>query len=330
MSKYKLTDVIDLNYLQLLQDSFSDATGMAATTVDFEGNVTNPSNYTDFCMKYTRRSDKGAERCSQCDIASSKEFGATGKPTIYTCHAGLTCISVPILLNGDLIGNIIGGQVLSKAPDESKFIKIAEDLGINPDSYLSAVRKLPILTETKIKGASKLLGYIVEKLTENHTAALMLHSSYTDIIQHTEDIKSTLDSFYQTSDELNGSQQDLINEIQNINVLLKEINSIVKSVSSLADETQMISFNASIEAARAGEQGKSFTVIAGEIRRLSEQSKKTVSNIQNFTANIQNSIVKTSDHSQDCMNSISSELQELNQIKTNIESIQKVLSKLEV
>ena len=46
-----LTDLINVSTLQKMQDTFSMMTGMASMTVDAAGNmVTNPSNYTDFCL----------------------------------------------------------------------------------------------------------------------------------------------------------------------------------------------------------------------------------------------------------------------------------------
>lgn len=53
----ELLDIIDLKELQQMQDMFSSATGLAAVTVDLNGAfITKPSNFTDFCMKYTRNS----------------------------------------------------------------------------------------------------------------------------------------------------------------------------------------------------------------------------------------------------------------------------------
>ena len=49
MENLKLTDVIDINYLQAVQDAFSDATGMASISVDMSGvGITKPSNFHDF------------------------------------------------------------------------------------------------------------------------------------------------------------------------------------------------------------------------------------------------------------------------------------------
>ena len=56
----KLQDIINLEFLQEFQDNFAQSLGVASITVDIAGNpVTQPSNFTDFCMKYTRGSKEG-------------------------------------------------------------------------------------------------------------------------------------------------------------------------------------------------------------------------------------------------------------------------------
>ena len=90
MADIKLQDIIDLKFLQDFQDSFADALGVASITVDINGTpVTTPSNFTDFCMKYTRGSKTGLGRCMECDKMGGEESAKTGKPAIYQCHAGL-------------------------------------------------------------------------------------------------------------------------------------------------------------------------------------------------------------------------------------------------
>lgn len=60
--------IIDLNMLQRIQDRFSDATGLAAIAVDAEGNyITKGSNFTDFCMKYTRGCEEGSHTFGKND-----------------------------------------------------------------------------------------------------------------------------------------------------------------------------------------------------------------------------------------------------------------------
>lgn len=59
----------------------------------------------------------------------------------------------------------------------------------------------------------------------------------------------------------------------------KQIQGIVQEIQDISKQTHMLSLNASIEAARAGEYGAGFTVVAEAIRKLSDQSQKSLSNI---------------------------------------------------
>ena len=59
------------------------------------------------------------------------------------------------------------------------------------------------------------------------------------------------------------------------------------NVNDLAEQSNLLSVNASIEAAKAGEQGKGFTVVAQEVKSLAEQSKQAVIQVRTILSEIQ-------------------------------------------
>lgn len=69
-----------------------------------------------------------------------------------------------------------------------------------------------------------------------------------------------------------------------------KINILTNTIKEIADQTSLLSLNASIEAARAGEAGRGFAVVASEIGSLADQSAHTVSNINEITNEVHQAV----------------------------------------
>jgi methyl-accepting chemotaxis protein len=72
----------------------------------------------------------------------------------------------------------------------------------------------------------------------------------------------------------------LSDEIAALTTQTDQIGEIVSTVSGIADQSNLLAFNATIEAAKAGEQGAGFTVVADEVRTLAERSKRATAQIR--------------------------------------------------
>lgn len=250
----ELKDFMDLRKLQEIQDAFSNATGLAAIAVGMHGEyITEGSNFTDFCMKYTRGSVEGQKRCVKCDNE------CTGT---YFCHAGLMDFSVDIMLGDQKVGAIIGGQVLPKEPDEEQFRQTAIELGIDPDTYISALRKVPVSTEERIRASADLLGTMVNQLVN-------------------------LEYFKNTNSE---KLSKLRNEVDGATQIIQTINTNTHSLKSIANKQKMLSLNASIEAARSGEAGVGFAVVAKSMGELSSQSATIYGDIETSVSEVTQTI----------------------------------------
>lgn len=78
----------------------------------------------------------------------------------------------------------------------------------------------------------------------------------------------------------------VIQTIKELSVHSKNIGQIVNSINDIAEETNLLSLNASIEAARAGAAGKGFSVVATQIRKLADQCLASAGKISNIVTEI--------------------------------------------
>jgi methyl-accepting chemotaxis protein len=100
----------------------------------------------------------------------------------------------------------------------------------------------------------------------------------------------------QTLQGMNGLREKvdaIANQIVNLSEQTGQITIVSDLVADLASQTNMLALNAAVEAARAGEQGKGFSVVADEIRKLADQSKKSADKINSLAEDIQSAINRT-------------------------------------
>jgi methyl-accepting chemotaxis protein len=83
-------------------------------------------------------------------------------------------------------------------------------------------------------------------------------------------------------------------QVRELNTSTSEINKFVVSVSRIAEQTNLLSLNAAIEAARAGEAGRGFSVVAGEVRKLADQTQAAADDVVKMTDGVTTRVAATS------------------------------------
>lgn len=318
----KLTDIIDLNVLQKFQDNFAESMDIASVTVDINGNpVTKPSSYTKFCLNYTQSTTTGEKRCAQSHKEGGEQAAKTGRPYVYTCHAGLIDFAAPILVDGELIGTILGGQILTSPPELSKYKQIAGEIGVNEESYTKAVQEIKITTERNVKAGAEVLYIVANALSKIGYEQFKLKSMSSELSESLTQISATMEELASSSITVTDNQHMLNDEIINVKNLSKEINSILDLIKSIADQTKMLGLNAAIEAARAGDAGRGFGIVATEIRNLSDSSKETAQKIAALTTKIHDSVEKTLDASSSTLENTEQQSAAIEETNASIEEV---------
>lgn len=162
---------------------------------------------------------------------------------------------------------------------------------------------------TKLQGQSmRELNTTVEQLSmsvgeiANHATTLAMVVSDTkddgdqvdskmqETVKVSQNGKSDLQRVSSAMGTINGSVQKLQQSIDEVGKASAEITNITEIIGNIADQTALLSLNASIEAARAGEAGRGFAVVATEIGQLAYTSADAVRNIEGLVSQI-NSLV---------------------------------------
>ena len=115
-----------------------------------------------------------------------------------------------------------------------------------------------------------------------------------------EQASYTIQQLRQINDKVKESINTITRQTNLTNESAQKIQAAIGIISSIAEETNLLSLNASIEAARAGESGRGFAVVASQIQKLAEQSNSSSCEIEEIT----NTLISNSDEAVEIMRQV--------------------------
>jgi len=147
---------------------------------------------------------------------------------------------------------------------------------------------------TIIQSATKDILHVSSNLSQSVDNASVNHAhiekASSDLAAATSKINDLTQKIHQTSE----TEQELSMKLEELSANATDIKSVLNVIADIADQTNLLALNAAIEAARAGEHGRGFAVVADEVRKLAENTQRSLAEINASVSVIVQSILEAS------------------------------------
>jgi len=141
-----------------------------------------------------------------------------------------------------------------------------------------------VASTNEVESAARQIAATASDLTE--TMHAVSHTT-SDAVQLADTGQAKLVRMESTIGQMQNASVSIADKLATINTKASSITGIVTTITKIADQTNLLSLNASIEAAKAGEFGQGFGVVAREIRRLADQTAVATLDIEQTVKEMQ-------------------------------------------
>ena len=188
--------------------------------------------------------------------------------------------------NIEIVVNNIKTTVTDLNENIEEVSATTEELAANMEETAASSEEITAISQE----IEKSVQFLAEKSQEGAVQSGQINKRATDTKQN------VLASKEKSNEIFIITKTNLENAIESSKVV-DTINILSESIMDITSQTNLLALNAAIEAARAGDAGKGFSVVAEEIRKLAEQSKQTVIEIQSTTDKVTKSVKDLSENS---------------------------------
>ncbi|MHC6180435.1 methyl-accepting chemotaxis protein [Clostridium sp. JNZ X4-2] len=172
----------------------------------------------------------------------------------------------------------------------------------------------------------KILGSIVlAKSAKRHYEFIEVSKILSDSIENISKASGILSSGIENAAKFN---DDILNEVRDALNNSENTDEVLNFIKNIASQTNLLGLNAAIEASRAGEHGKGFSVVANEIRKLSNSSSTSINEINSTLTEIKKSVNNISQGISSTADTFKNQLSQIQELDASINSLTTLTNKL--
>ncbi|MBI5142658.1 MAG: PocR ligand-binding domain-containing protein [Nitrospirae bacterium] len=185
----KFVELVDINELRELCESFTAFTDAVTAILDLEGNILVATGWQDICTRFHRVNPQTACRCTESDTVLAGQLKKGETYNVYKCKNGLVDVAVPIIVGGEHIANFFTGQFFFQSPNEEPFVVQAEEFGFDKRSYLDALHKVPVFSEQQVRIMMEFFTRLARIIGEMGLAGKRLEESNRELRKYHEHLE---------------------------------------------------------------------------------------------------------------------------------------------
>ena len=192
VGSYGIRDLVDIECLRRILEQFSAATGFTTGLVaEPDQKLLIATGWRKICMEFHRACPESEKCCKESNKILTRQLKELKEINIEPCKMGLIDGATPIIVEGEHIASLYGGQVFFEKPDIDRFRAQAVEFGYDPDAYLEALSRVPIASKEQFRHVLSFLSEMAVMIAELGLSNLKMKENTSNLKKQVSDRRRT-------------------------------------------------------------------------------------------------------------------------------------------